>query len=168
MHITLPNVEAILAVDSQFGLAKNGKIPWKSKTDLSFFKNKTTNNVVIMGSKTLLSLPGSKPLPNRQNIVITDDPKKYSNKYSSFENILFVDLELALHIIHNEYKNKTIYIIGGNQIYNALIPYCSTIWMTQIKEDHKCDLFFEYNLNDYKPTITYEDDTMSIMSLQLQ
>ena len=82
MSLILPNVQAILAVDSQFGLAKDGKIPWKNKTDLQFFKNKTINNIVIMGSKTLLSLPNSKPLPNRFNIVITNDPEKYLKNYS--------------------------------------------------------------------------------------
>ena len=67
MSFKIPNVEAILAVDSVYGLAKNGKIPWKSKTDMMFFRNITIECVVIMGSKTLLSLPHSLPLKNRTN-----------------------------------------------------------------------------------------------------
>jgi dihydrofolate reductase len=166
MSIYLSNVEAILAVDSQFGLAKYGKIPWKNKTDLQFFKNKTTNNVIIMGSKTLLSLPGSNPLPNRLNIIITNNPEKYSKKYSTFTNIFFVNLSQALDIMHNNYKDKTIFIIGGNEIYNLLMPYCSTIWLTQIKAEHNCDLIFNYDLTNFIPSISYEDDTMSIMRLK--
>ena len=55
-------IEAIVAVDNKYGLAKNGNIPWKSKTDMTFFKNKTINNVVVMGTKTFLSLPKGAPL----------------------------------------------------------------------------------------------------------
>lgn len=45
-------MNAILAVDDNYGIAKNGNIPWYSKEDLIFFKNKTDNNVVIMGKNT--------------------------------------------------------------------------------------------------------------------
>ena len=75
--VPLPNVKGILAVDSMNGLAKNGKIPWKSKTDMAFFKNVTTHNTVVMGINTLLTLPNKKPLPNRTNIVITNQKQKY-------------------------------------------------------------------------------------------
>jgi dihydrofolate reductase len=166
MSLILPNVQAILAVDSQFGLAKDGKIPWKNKTDLQFFKNKTINNIVIMGSKTLLSLPNSKPLPNRFNIVITNDPEKYLKNYSEYVNIIFVTAEQAINFIHNGYKDKQIFIIGGNQIYNIFFPYCSTIWLTQIRQDYKCDLFFDYDLTIFIPSVSYEDDDITIMSLK--
>ena len=85
--------EAIVAVDQGFGLAKNGQIPWKSKTDMNFFKTTTTNNIVVMGAKTLLSLRNANPLPNRLNIVLTRDPSKFINddKYKGFDNILFID-----------------------------------------------------------------------------
>jgi dihydrofolate reductase len=166
MSLILPNVEAILAVDSQFGLAKNGHIPWKNKTDLQFFKNKTINNIVVMGSKTLMSLPNSNPLPNRFNIVITNNSEKYSKNYSSFNNIIFVTVDKAMKIIHDGYKDKRIFIIGGNQIYKLFLPYCSTIWLTQIKDNYKCDLFIDYNLTMFIPTVTYEDDEMTIMSLK--
>jgi dihydrofolate reductase len=165
MSLILPNVEAILAVDSQFGLAKDGNIPWRNKIDSQFFKNKTINNIVIMGSKTLISLPNSKPLPNRFNIVITNNPQKYFNFYSDCMNIIFVNLEQALNIMHNGYKDKTIFIIGGNYIYNLLMPYCSTIWLTQIKQDHKCDIFFNYDISMFIPKVTYEDESITIMKL---
>jgi len=89
MSLKLMNVEAILAIDLLNGLAKNEKIPWKSKTDMIFFKNKTLENTVIMGSKTLLSLPNSKPLKNRINIVITNEKEKYSNLYQDYINCFF-------------------------------------------------------------------------------
>ena len=73
MSLKLPNVEGILAVDNQMGLAKQNVIPWKNKTDLAFFKAKTINQVIVMGSTTLLSLPKAEPLKDRINIVITNN-----------------------------------------------------------------------------------------------
>jgi dihydrofolate reductase len=62
-------ITAILAVDIKNGLAKNGKIPWKNTTDLTFFKNTTLNHTIIMGTKTLLSFPKEKPLSQRKHCV---------------------------------------------------------------------------------------------------
>ena len=122
MSLKLPNVEAILAVDSVNGLAKNGQIPWKSKTDMMFFKNKTIEHIVVMGSKTLLSLPKSKPLKNRTNIVITNETEKYSNLYSDYKSYLtFLNFQETLQYIKSN-KNNKIFIIGGNKIYNLLLP----------------------------------------------
>jgi dihydrofolate reductase len=99
MSLKLTNVQAILAVDLLNGLAKNEIIPWKSKTDLNFFKNKTLNHTVVMGSKTLLSLPNAMPLKNRTNIVITSQKEKYSNTYKNTDNIFFLDLKETLDFI---------------------------------------------------------------------
>jgi len=74
------NLQAILATDINFGIAKNGNIPWKNSIDMNFFKMKTINNIVIMGSNTLLSLPLSKPLKNRYNIVLTNNNEKNKSK----------------------------------------------------------------------------------------
>ena len=84
-------IEAIVAVDKNYGMAKNGQIPWKSKTDMNFFKTTTTNNIIVMGSKTLLSLKNALPLPNRLNIILTRNPNRFINddKYKDLENIIF-------------------------------------------------------------------------------
>ena len=133
--------EAIVAVDQRFGLAKNGQIPWKSKTDMNFFKTTTTNNIVVMGAKTLLSLRNANPLPNRLNIVLTRNPSKFINddKYKGFDNILFIDETMFKLFIkdptflikeeHNKFlkTDPKIFIIGGEQIYKAYCDICSTI-----------------------------------------
>lgn len=161
----LQNVHAILAIDINNGLAKEGKIPWKSKTDLKFFKTKTTNNVVIMGANTLLSLPKGEPLPNRINVVVTNNYEKYSKVYDVYHNICFVNAEQVIDLIKNCYKDKTIIVIGGNQIYNLLMPYCSTVWLTKIKANYECDLIFNYDLSKFKREIIYEDLELEIMRL---
>ena len=50
-------IKAILACDNEGGVSKNGTIPWpKNKKDLGWFKKNTTNNVVVMGSKTWIKM----------------------------------------------------------------------------------------------------------------
>jgi len=67
-------MEAIYAIDLNNGLSKNDTIPWTCKKDMSFFMNKTKNNVVIMGKNTYFSLPiEHRPLRNRLNIVLTTE-----------------------------------------------------------------------------------------------
>lgn len=180
----MPLIEAIVAVDEKYGLAKDGQIPWKSKTDMNFFKTSTTNNIVVMGSNTLLSLRNANPLPNRLNIVLTRDPNKFNNddKYKHLENIRFMDetmfsmfLEDPISvIIPGQYKflnfDYKIFIIGGDQIYTAFCERCSTIWLTKIKANYECDLIFSYNANPnkYNCEIYYEDTELQIMRLTRQ
>lgn len=171
------NIESIVAIDNNYGIAKHGQIPWKSKTDMIFFKQKTINNIVIMGAKTLLSLPKGKPLIDRLNIVLTRNTNKYVNE--KYDNLLFVDEITLLDFIHdpkeymlldnhkylkNDYK---MYIIGGQQIYNLLYKYCSTIWLTKIKANYECDLIFSKEILDgfSKSVIEYENDELEIIKL---
>jgi|LakMenEpi03Aug12_release.lakeMendotaPanAssembly.Ray.scaffolds.fasta_scaffold477700_2 dihydrofolate reductase len=165
MSLKLTNVEAILAVDLFNGLAKNEIIPWKSKTDLTFFKNKTLNNTVVMGSKTLLSLPNAMPLKNRTNIVITNQKEKYSNMYKTIDNVFFLDLKESIYFMKTTTNNK-FFIIGGNQIYNELMPYCSSIWLTKIKQNYNCDLIFNYDISRYTKEVIYQDNELEIMCLK--
>ena len=50
-------MEAILAIDINFDISKDGKLQWKSKKDMRFFSIKQKNNVVIMEKITYFSLP---------------------------------------------------------------------------------------------------------------
>ena len=143
------NIEALIAIDKGYGLAKNGKIPWKNKEDMKFFKDKTTNNIVIMGSKTLESLPNKLPLKNRYNIVLTNNKNVLAEKYSSHSNIIFYNYEELMNYINNVNTDKTIYIIGGKQIYHLLMPHCSKIWISIIPHDYECDLKIHMCFKNY-------------------
>jgi dihydrofolate reductase len=189
MSFSFEAIEAIVAVDQGFGLAKNGQIPWKSKTDMNFFKETTTNNIIVMGSKTLLSLRNALPLPNRLNIVLTREPCVFTNdpKYKDLNNILFLDEQeldsflknpSQISLIsqeHNKYlkSDYKIFIIGGEQIYSKYCSKCSTIWLTKIKANYECDLIFSYhnvlsNSEQYKYNVYYEDAELQIMRYQLE
>jgi dihydrofolate reductase len=170
-------MEAILATDINFGISKDGKIPWKSKKDMSFFFNKTKNNVVIMGSTTYFSLPEEfRPLKNRLNIVLTKTPYQYTNNIEAeHANIFFTnDEKIYMFIESNREKtlesfpflssNFKIFIIGGKQIYEKYIPLCSTVWVTTIKKNYSCDLFFNYECKQqFKDELVEEDDELKII-----
>jgi len=152
-------MEAIVAIDLNNGISKNGVIPWTSKKDMTHFYKKTTGNIVIMGKNTYFSIPEERrPLQNRLNIVLTTNPYLYQDISNS--NVIFTNDDS----IYNDFlaspekyriafpflqENFKVFVIGGKQIYEKLIPSCHTIWLTQIKKDYNCDLFLknEYNFN---------------------
>ena len=160
-------MEAIYAIDSSNGLAKNGIIPWKSKKDMSFFVNKTKNNIVIMGKNTYFSLPVEhRPLKNRLNIVITSTPELYQN---TINDVIFTNnTNIYEDILQNKSKyveahnylnpDFTIFIIGGKTIYEKFIPLCEKIWITKFKHNYNCDLFMNYEYSTQYHVETVEED----------
>ena len=167
-------MEAILATDINSGISKDGLFPWKSKKDMRFFFNKTKNNVVIMGRSTYFSLPQQfRPLKDRLNIVLTRDPEQFI--YLEEDNLFFTsDDKIYESILNNREKylcmcpalssNFIIYIIGGKQIYEKYIILCDKVWLTTIKKDYSCDLFYNYDYSElFKERIEDDDDELKII-----
>ena len=162
-------MEAIYATDINNGLSKNGVIPWHSAKDLKFFYNTTKNNVVIMGKNTYFSLPENiRPLSNRLNIVLSREPdiNKYNRKHN---HLIFTNNSNIYKTILDDRANYKklypflsddfkIFIIGGKNIYEQFIPLCNVIWRTIIKKNYNCDLFFEYDYNNYRDKEIIEED----------
>ena len=122
------------------------KIPWYIPEDLIHFKEKTINNVIIMGRKTFESLGTKAPLSDRVNIVITTNP----DKYTSTKNLIFIDVNGIDDIIKN-YKSK-IFVIGGSEIYKLFIDKITEILITEIQQNYTGDVYFnrESLTNDFK------------------
>lgn len=164
-------MEAIYATDINNGLSKDGVIPWKSKKDMSFFMNKTKNNVVIMGRNTYFSLPDNvRPLKNRLNIVLTNKPEEYRahkevifTNNNNIHNSIIKYRENYQQMFPYLSSNFKIYIIGGKNIYEQFIPLCERVWVTRIKKDYSCDLFLDYDFSkQFKENILDEDDELII------
>ena len=103
-------------------IGKDNNIPWKCKRDLKDFKEVTTDNIVIMGRKTFESI-GSKPLPNRINIVVSmnDDYVISQREVNTNTDLYFcTSLQDALKLTE-EYPNKDVYIIGGAMLIESAI-----------------------------------------------
>lgn len=135
-------MKAIVAIDNSWGIGNNGNLLFHIKKDMEFFRKMTTNKVVVMGRKTLDSLPNGEPLKNRINLVIT------SNKsYKSHDNIIFGDI----HEINEEikkYDTNDIFIIGGASIYKQFIHRCDTVYVT-----HNA---IAYGADTYMPNLAFE------------
>lgn len=172
-------LELILAKDIKSGISKDGIIPWKSVIDMKHFYNITSGNIVIMGKNTYFSLPiKNRPLKNRLNIVLTRNPENYIHLNNN--NLIFTNNDNIIENISNlllnndnkelfPYLNRDlkIIIIGGKQIYEKYISACDVLWITIIKNNYDCDLFFDYNYKDkdkklFEENIYYDDEEMTI------
>ncbi len=122
-------ISAIVCVDENWGIGYQGKLLAHIPEDMKFFKDKTTNNAVIMGRKTYDSLP-LKPLPNRTNIVITSKKNKtHDNDATSYVSMKFIKTYFDTL---SQKSMANYYIIGGGQIYKELLPYCDKVYVTKV------------------------------------
>lgn len=128
-------INCIVAVDSGQGIGCNGHMPWpRLGGDMTWFKNLTTDQIVIMGSTTWISL--GRKLPNRINIVLSK-----SSTYVNADHT-FADPSQALTFCQNEYPDKEIFIIGGQAIYDEYLTSINRFYITEIAARYDCDKFF--------------------------
>ena len=124
----------LLAADENDVIGKDNALPWHLPNDLKYFKNLTWGMPILMGRKTYESI--GKPLPGRRNIVIT------RNKDWKAENIDVVDsIEGALEVAKQS-DVKEIFIIGGAEIFNTVLPKANRVYLTRIHHQFDGDVFF--------------------------
>ena len=145
----------IVAADKNWGIGLNNRLLVSIPSDMKFFREKTTGKVVVMGRKTLESFPNGLPLKNRTNIVLTRDPD-YQSK-----GAVFVHSTEELMKELEKYDDKDIFVIGGGTIYEQLLPYCDTAYVTKLDFVYQADTFFP-NLDEmpeWEMTETSEEQT---------
>ncbi|MEA3447497.1 MAG: dihydrofolate reductase [Bacteroidota bacterium] len=145
----------IVAIAKNRGIGKNNDLLYYIKDDLKRFKKITTGHNIIMGRNTFLSLPKG-PLPNRKNIVITDNHEDCSlpDKYPDRECIMVDSIEKAIKQCNPNEEN---FIIGGGSIYKQFFPYADKLYLTIVHEEPDADIFFpEYNNHKWKETYKEE------------
>lgn len=128
---------AILNCDEKWGIGKKNGLLFHLPKDMKFFRETTSGHTVAMGENTLLSFPGSKPLKNRENIVLSADP---THEYEGVVNVhTFDDFLLT---IREKAKKEDVYIIGGASIYRQMLPYCHKVLLTKVHRDGEAEVFF--------------------------
>lgn len=135
---------SILNADINFGIGKRNGLLFSLPLDMKFFRETTKGHVVAMGENTLLSFPGSKPLKNRTNIVLSKDE---SHNYEGVVNVH--SFEQFLQIIKKYSENEDVYIIGGASIYAQTLPYVDKVLLTKVNKDGGAEVFFP-NLDENK------------------
>jgi dihydrofolate reductase len=125
--------KAIVAMSLNRVIGAGGKIPWHLPEDFKWFKQKTTGQVVIMGRRTFESL--GKPLPNRTTVVLT------RSAHSIPGAMVISDLS-RLDPAQPEFAGRELFICGGAQLYQAALPFCSDLYLTQVKRNVEGDTCF--------------------------
>ena len=134
-------IRAILACDEDWGIGKDGDLPWPhNPADLTWFKENTTGGVVAMGKATWDSLP-NKPLPNRNNIVVTSSQDDYNGGGYHYVKFATAKTELV-----NMDKLQDVWIIGGAQLVNGMLDIIDEIWLSRIQGTYNCDTFLPREL----------------------
>lgn len=148
----------IVAVDKNWAIGNKGKLLVSIPEDMKFFRETTTNNVVIMGKNTLLSFPNGMPLKNRVNIVLTSD-----KNFTAKDAIIVHDMEEALLEL-KKYNTENVYVIGGSSVYEQMLEYCDTAYVTYIDYSYQADRHFpnldknsEWKLTEESEEKTYFD-----------
>ena len=135
-------MKAIVAVDKKWGIGKKNDLLFSLPEDMKYFREKTLNKVVVMGSNTLKSFPNGKPLKNRTNIVLFPGGEKR-------DDCIVVDSLDELSAELKKYNPDDVFIIGGAMFYKTMLPYCSEVLATKVNADGGAEVFYE-NLDEKK------------------
>lgn len=120
---------AIAAMSLNRVIGVDGRIPWHISEDLKFFKRTTLGHIIVMGRKTYDSL--GRPLPGRENWVVSREA-----------DIAGVTVLRSFDAITEPTDGRQLYIIGGAQLYAALLPRCTELLLTRINREVEGDTFF--------------------------
>lgn len=116
-------------------IGKDGKLPWDLPNDLKHFREITGGKPVIMGRKTFASI--GRPLPHRENIVITRQPKL---KIPGC--VVVHSLQEALRHAEKQLGAKEAFVIGGGGIFADVLPLADRIYLTRVHGIFEGDAFF--------------------------
>src|SRR5262249_39717145 len=123
----------IAAVARNRVIGNHGKMPWHLPEEFKWFKRATFGNAVLMGRKTFESI--GKPLPGRLNIVVTR-----ANDLSLPGDMMVVrDLD---RFDPEAVTSERVFVAGGAEIYQRLLPRCAELWLTRLNFDAEGDTFF--------------------------
>ena len=147
-------MDAIVAVDARWGIGRDGGLLFRISADLRRFKALTMGHTVVMGRRTLESLPGGRGLPDRRNLVLTRDPDFTAP---------------GAEVIHDlaEVPEDAV-VIGGESVYRQLLPRCSTVYLTRIFAAPQADAFFPDLSRDSAWTEAEQSETFTSGGVSFQ
>ena len=122
----------IVAVDQNWAIGKDGDQLVYLKEDLKRFRTLTSGHTVILGRKTLATFPGGRPLKNRRNLILSRNPQfqaEGAEVFSSVEELV-------------QQADGDAFVIGGASVYEQLLPYCDTAYITKIHAAFPADTYF--------------------------
>ena len=125
---------AIVAVDKNWGIGKDGEQLIYIPEDLKRFKAFTIGNAIILGRKTMYTFPGGKPLKGRRNLILSRTPDFAPEGAEVFPGLE----ELMEHVTDPD----NTYVVGGASVYHTMIGQCDRAYVTKIDAEYPADCWF--------------------------
>ena len=125
----------IACADENWGIGFENRLLVHIPEAMRFFRDMTLGSVVVMGRKTLESLPGGRPLEGRRNLVLTRNPSYQAVGVQTAPGIQALMQELSFC------ESKNIYVIGGASIYRQMLDFCDTAYITKVARAYQADAF---------------------------
>ena len=128
-------MKAIVVVDENWNIGRDGGLLVHLSGDLKYFKQRTIGKTIVIGRKTLESFPGAKPLPGRPNLVLTRNPEYCPEGVQIFNS----KEQLMEHLGPD---TEDVFICGGENIYRQFLEECDTFYVTKIYDSFPADRSF--------------------------
>jgi len=125
-------VSLIWAMDENRLIGRQNALPWHLPADLQWFKQNTLGKPILMGRKTYESI--GRPLPGRTNIVLTRQQGLVIDGCTVVTSL--DEAKLAVP------EADEIMVIGGAEIYAALLPEAERLYVTQVHAECEGDAWF--------------------------
>lgn len=138
----------IVAVAKNGVIGGDNQLVWTLPADLRHFKEITMGYPIIMGRNTYTSI--GRPLPGRRNIVITTQPDFEAPGYDIAHST-----DEALKIAQQSQPSQ-IFVTGGGQIYQQMLPLTQKIYLTQVDVEPQGDVYFNFDPKDWQETFREE------------
>lgn len=132
-------ISFVVAMDENRAIGKDNDLPWYLPNDLKHFKNVTMGKPIVMGRKTYESI--GKPLPGRENIVVTRD-EHYQAEGTT-----------VVHSVDEVLKKEAeeLCVIGGTEIFKLFMPVADRLFVTEIHHTFDADTYFpEINRDEWR------------------
>ncbi|MFE8695802.1 dihydrofolate reductase [Cytobacillus sp. FJAT-53684] len=134
-------ISLMWAMDNNRVIGYKNQLPWHLPEDLKFFKRMTMGHPIAMGRKTWDSI--GRPLPGRENIVITRNPE-FTCEGCTVLNSIDALLE------YSRQRDDEIFVIGGAEIFKLILPHSDKLYLTRIYDEFEGDTFFpELQMEDW-------------------
>ncbi len=152
-------MKAILSADRNWGIGYQNKLLVSIPSDMRFFREMTEGKVIVMGRKTLESFPNGLPLKKRVNVVLTHD-----RSYQVKDAVIVHDKNELMEEL-KKYQ-EDIFVVGGGSVYELLLPYCDTAYVTRIDMSYQADTFFPDLDQDPEWELTEESDEQTCFDIE--
>ena len=129
-------MDLIVAVDQNWAIGYQDSLLVRIPADQKFFRETTMGHTIILGRKTLAGFPNGLPLAGRTNIILSRNPD-----FKVKNGIVVHDLKEMAQAI-SRHADDTVFVCGGQQIYELLLPYCRYAHVTRIDYAYQADSYF--------------------------